>query len=139
MSAAAWRPAAMHRTTRLAPVAASPATNTLSGNSGCWGLRNPMASNTRSASMTSFLPVGFISGRPPSVFGVHSTSSTSTPVTLLSLPMNLVDDRHLLRSQPSSWLELVRSTCGHCGHGVAGLLPTGGFGMISICVTATAP
>ena len=35
MSVAAFRPLAMARTTRLAPLAASPATNTFSANWGC--------------------------------------------------------------------------------------------------------
>ena len=35
MSVAAFRPLAMARTTRLAPLAASPATNTFSVNWGC--------------------------------------------------------------------------------------------------------
>ena len=89
--------------------------------------------------MVSFLPVGLIVGRPPSVAGIHSTSSTSTPVTLPFLPMNLFEFRHQRRVHPSSWLELVFRTTGHCGHGVAGLCPTGGLGIISICVTSRAP
>ena len=31
--------------------------------------------------------------------------------------------------QPSSWLEVVLRTTGHCGQGVDGLCPTGGWGM----------
>ncbi|CCZ13164.1 unknown [Prevotella sp. CAG:487] len=93
-----------------------------------------------SASIISFLPVALITGRPPSEAGVHSTSSTSTPLTRpSSVPTKRVEARHQRRSQPSSWLELVFSTCCHCGHGVAGLCPTGGFGIISICITDTAP
>ena len=64
MSVAAFRPLAMARTTRLAPLAASPATNTLSANWGCSGFRNPIARRTRSASITSTFPVGFMTGRP---------------------------------------------------------------------------
>lgn len=82
MSVAAFRPLAMARTTRLAPLAASPATNTFSANWGCSGFRNPIARRTRSASITSTFPVGFMTGRPPSGPGIHSTCSTSTPQTL---------------------------------------------------------
>ena len=35
--------------------------------------------------------------------------------------------------------QVVYSTTGHCGQGVASLCPTGGCGMISICVTLAAP
>ena len=61
--AAIFRPLAMALTTRLAPLAASPATNTLSANSGCCGFRNPMARNTASALIISGLPASTISGR----------------------------------------------------------------------------
>ena len=133
MSWAALRPPAMQRTTRLAPVAASPATKTLLANAGCWGLRNPMANSTRSALRVSFFPVGRMTGRPPSGLGTHSTSSTSTPQTRPSfVPMKRLEVRHHRRVHPSSWLELVFKITGHCGHGVVGLCPTGGFGMISI-------
>ena len=48
----------MQRTTKLAPVAASPATKTFDANAGCCGRRKPIAKNTISHSITSFLPVG---------------------------------------------------------------------------------
>ena len=89
--------------------------------------------------IVSFLPVGFITGLPVPASGSHSTSSTSAPVTLPFFPMNLRVDRPHLRVHPSSWLLLVFRTRGHCGHGVAGFSPTGGFGIISICVTLEAP
>ena len=85
-----------------------------------------MASNTISASMISFLPVGFMTGRPPAAGVLHSTSSTSTPVTLPFLPMNRLEASDHRRIQPSSCEEVVFSTTGHCGHGVASLCPTGG-------------
>ena len=130
----------MQRTTSDAPVRASPARNTPSASGVCSGRKKPMASSTRSASMISLRPVGRIVGRPPSAAGCHSTSSTSTPVTLPSgEPRKRLEARHQRRVQPSSWLEVVLNTCGHCGHGVAGLLPTGGLGIISICVTLAAP
>ena len=129
----------MHLTTRLAPVATSPATNTFSGKAGNCGLRNPMASSTRSAFRISLRPVGRICGRPPSGAGNHSTSSTSTPHTRPFSPIKRVDERLHRRSQPSSWLLLVFNTMGHCGQGVAGLYPTGGLGIISIWVTLKAP
>ena len=66
-----------------------------------------MARSTISASMTSFLPVGFMVGRLPSVAGSHSTSSTSTPHTLPFFPMNRVEARDHRRVQPSSWLLVV--------------------------------
>ena len=139
ISVAAVRPLAMARTTRLAPVAASPAMNTFSANTGCSGLRNPIANKTISASIISFFPVGFIIERSLTGSGNHSTSSTSTPVTLPFFPRNRLEVRLQRRIQPSSWLEVVFSTAGHCGHGVAGLWATGGLGMISICVTQAAP
>ena len=71
MSVAAFRPLAMARTTRLAPLAASPATNTFSVNWGCSGFKKPIARRTKSASITSTFPVGFMTGRPPSGSGVH--------------------------------------------------------------------
>ena len=98
-----------------------------------------MARSTISASMTSFLPVDFMVGRLPSVAGSHSTSSTSTPHTLPFFPMNRVEARDHRRVQPSSWLLVVFSTTGHCGQGVSGLCPMGGWGIISIWVTLTAP
>ena len=98
-----------------------------------------MASSTMSVSMISFLPVGRMVGRPPSAAGSHSTSSTSTPQTLPFLPMNRLEANDQRRVHPSSWLEVVFRTTGHCGQGVASLWPMGGCGMISICVTLAAP
>ena len=130
----------MQRTTSEGPERASPATTTFSGSPGCSGLRKPMASRTRSALSVSFLPVGFICGRPPSAAGSHSTVSTSTPRTLPSfVPRKRREARFQRRSHPSSWLEVVLKTRGKAGHGVCGLHPTGGLGMISICITEAAP
>ena len=129
----------MHLTTRLAPVAASPATNAFSGSGGSSGFRNPIAKSTSSVFSSSFRPVGFMTGLPPLGLGAHSISSTSTPQTCPFLPTKRVEDKLHRRVQPSSWLLLVFRIRGYCGQGVSGLWPAGGFGRISICVTLRAP
>ena len=98
----------------------------------------PIAMKTRSASIISVRPVFHISGRPPFFAGNHSTSSTSTPFSVFFSPMKRTEARFQRRMHPSSWLLLVFSTCGYRGQGVVGLCPTGGWGMISICVTLAA-
>src|SRR5574344_826207 len=130
----------MARTTRDAPLAASPATNTLSANLGCSGLRNPIASRTMSHLMISGLPLLTISGRPPSGFGIHEISATSTPTNLPSWPINCFELMFDRRVQPSSGEEVVFNVRGQFGHGLFGSSgPTGGFGIISIWVTLLQP
>ena len=78
-----------------------------------------------------------LSGRP-SEENSHSTVSTSTPETRES-PTKRSEFSPHLRLHPSLWLELVRSMYGQSGHGVDAPRPSGGLGMISICVTDFAP
>ena len=144
MASAVFRPEAIAFTTRLAPLTASPqakifppaicpfasvamffrasvASWSSFTNPSCSGCRKPMARNTKSASITSRLPVGRMTGRPPSGAGSHSTSSTSTPRTLFRSPTKRFDAKLQRRSQPSSWLLVVFSILGYMGQGVAGL------------------
>ena len=137
---AASFPLAIARTTSEAPDAASPQTNTFSGYSGCSGLRNPIASNTNSALIISGFPFSTISGRPPSGLGFQSISCTFTPVSLPSSPRNSSVLMFHRRVHPSSWLDVVLNVRGKFGQGFFGSSdPTGGFGIISICVTLFAP
>lgn len=99
-----------------------------------------MASRAMSALITSGLPAGIISGRPPSGLGFHSISCTFTPVSRPSLPRNSRVLTFQRRVQPSSWLEVVFSVRGKAGQGFCGSSgPAGGIGMISICVTLRQP
>lgn len=95
-------PLAIALTTSDAPLAASPATNTLSANLGCSGRRKPMARSAISHFITSGLPAGSIMGRPPSGLGFHVISCTRTPVSRPSLPMNSSEFTFQRRVQPSS-------------------------------------
>ena len=139
MSAAAFRPPcnALHNQTGSGSCITGH--KTFAGNSGCSGQRNPSPIIPNRLS-------GFLSSQSassPDVLlrlpGVHSTSSTSTLHTFLSSSRKRLEVRTHRRIQPSSWLLVVLRTTGHCGHGVFRLWPTGGFGIISICVTLSAP
>ena len=61
----------------------------------------------------------------------QSASTHLTPATLPSLPKNDFVAMFHFRSQPSIWLEEVRSMYGHIGHGVLTERFSGGCGMIS--------
>ena len=134
-------PLAIARTTSEAPLAASPATNTLGANLGCSGLRNPIASNTISHLMISGLPTGSISGRPPSGLGFHVISCTRTPVSLPFLsPRNSNELMFHRRVHPFSCDDVVLSVRGQFGHGFFGSsCPSTGRGIISIYVTDLHP
>ena len=130
----------MARTTSEAPDAASPATKTFGAKSGNCGRRKPMASRTMSAFITSGLPTGSITGRPPPGLGFHAISCTSAPVTLPSRPRKRNVLMHHRRVQPSSWLDVVLSVRGHWGQGCCGSSgPSTGRGIISTCVTLRQP
>lgn len=109
---AASLPLAMARTTSEAPFCASPQRKTLSGISGCCGLRNPMARKHASHLMNSLSAAGSMMGLPPSGFGFHSMGCTHTPRSLPSLPTNSSVLMFQRRVHPSSWLDVVFSTRG---------------------------
>lgn len=136
---AVCNPDAMALTTSDAPLAASPQTKTFSGYCNCSGLRKPIASSTRSALMISGLPFSTMIGLPPFGSGAQSISCTLTPVSIPFSPRNSRVLIFHLRMHPSSWLLVVFRMMGQLGHGVEGLCPTGGFGIISICVTRLHP
>src|SRR5450759_4938782 len=73
-----------------------------------------------------------------SFIGFQTTSSTSTPVTLLSVPRNLTVARFQYLSHPSSWEVDVFSIFPKYGQGLLSDLLSGGFGIISIWVILTA-
>src|SRR5574344_1430307 len=117
---AASLPPAIARTTRDAPEAASPQTNTLPANCGCSGLKKPMARKHISHLITSGSPATTIFGRPPSGFGSQSMGCTRTPVSLPSFPRNSRELMFQRRVQPSSCDEVVFNVRGQLGQGFFG-------------------
>src|SRR3989344_5341249 len=93
-----------------------------------------MASSTRSAFRIFSDPA--TSTILPSL---NSTRTVLRPVTLPFSPMNSLVEMANSRSQPSSWLELVRSLIGQSGQVSGRFSSSGGWGINSNWVTLTAP
>ena len=98
----------------------------------CTGETKPIASNTRSALRSNSVP-GIAWNLP----------STRTQRSFFTVPLPSPVNSTVLtaksRSAPSSWLDEVRILSGHSGQVSSLFSFSGGFGMISSCVTDSAP